>query len=132
MREGFSILMVEKIPLGMYSGLLSKVRILVSRQPIFSTVPSISRSGDLIQSPTTKGLSQNIIIPPKKLAKVSLAAKPTAKPPTEPKANKVVIFRPKACINPNVAKIITMIRNTWLTNLILVRSSFCNSQHRSI
>ena len=40
------------------SGRISKVRITVRRQPIFSTVPSISRSGLRIQSPNANGRSR--------------------------------------------------------------------------
>ena len=60
--------------------------------PIFSTIPSIFLSGDLINSPTLKGLSKKIIMPPKKFDNKSFAAKPTIRPPTPPNANRPEIL----------------------------------------
>ena len=50
---------LEKVnrELGTYRGRLSKVLMRVTRQPISSTVPSISLSGERIHSPTTNGRS---------------------------------------------------------------------------
>ena len=58
---------------------------LTSNQYLLLT-PSISLSGDLIQSPIENGRSRNIMSAPKKFAKRSLAAKPIAMPPIPPKA----------------------------------------------
>ena len=112
-REGFSTAICEKIPLGIYNGRLSKVRIKVTLQPIFSTTPSISRSGDRIQSPTTKGRSIYIKSPPKKFDNRSLAAKPTAIPPTPPKARTPEMLNPSVCNIINMAMMTTDMRASF-------------------
>ena len=65
--------------LGTATRAFAKVRIRVERMPMFSIVPSTS--GVCIQSPTSKGLSENITREPKRFAAVSLAARAKARPP---------------------------------------------------
>ncbi len=52
------VLVDENSEFGTYNGRLSKVVILVIRQPISATVPSIFLSGERIQSPILKGRSK--------------------------------------------------------------------------
>ena len=103
--------MLEKAEFGIYKTFFENVLTTVNLQPILSTIPSIFLSGDLINSPTLKGLSRKIIKPPKKFDKRSLAAKPTTKPPTPPNASKPEILKPNSCISVNAVIIITIILN---------------------
>ena len=94
----------------------------MTRQPTSSTVPSISRSGERIQSPTAKGRSRKILSPPKKFASKSLAAKPTAMPPTPPKASSPDTDTPTDCKIMMPATTHSTIRLSRATALIVARS----------
>mmetsp|Transcript_19250 Transcript_19250/g.77109 ORF Transcript_19250/g.77109 Transcript_19250/m.77109 type:complete len:269 (-) Transcript_19250:916-1722(-) len=111
--DGFSMMKVENLELGIYRGRFSHVLIIVMYHPISSTVPSTSvfsilrerhhlQSGILrkfarqpsafpthllIQSPTLKGLVKKSINPAKKFEIISRPAKPIATPPIPPKAS---------------------------------------------
>src|SRR5690554_888239 len=121
-RDGFSTAIVVKVAFGTYKGRLSNVRMVVRRQPICSTVPSIFRSGDRIQSPTLNGRSRWMINPPKKLASRSLAAKPTAIPPTPPKASTPEILKPSVCNAVRTAVMMITARSSLLMALTVVKS----------
>mmetsp|Transcript_19247 Transcript_19247/g.77085 ORF Transcript_19247/g.77085 Transcript_19247/m.77085 type:complete len:244 (-) Transcript_19247:916-1647(-) len=86
--DGFSMMKVENLELGIYRGRFSHVLIIVMYHPISSTVPSTSVfSILLIQSPTLKGLVKKSINPAKKFEIISRPAKPIATPPIPPKAS---------------------------------------------
>ena len=114
---------LEKTALGIYSGRWSNVRIRVIRQPMCSTVPSISRSGERIQSPTVNGRSRYTLSPPKKLASKSRAAKPTAIPPIPPNASSPEIEMPIDCSNISVTTAHNIMRPKRAAALIAARSS---------
>ena len=59
--------MLENAVFGIYRTFFEKVLTTVNLHPIYSTIPSIFLSGDLINSPTLKWSIKKIIIPPKNL-----------------------------------------------------------------
>ena len=81
-----STTMLAIVELGTLTSVFSKVRMRVERKPISSTTPS--NSPVLIQSPTVKGRSTRIMMEPKTLAMVSLAAMATAMPPMPSEARR--------------------------------------------
>ena len=85
-------------------------------------LPSISRSGDRIQSPTANGRSRKILKPPRKLASKSRAAKPTAMPPTPPNANRPDTDTPKDCRIMIPATTQSTMRLSLATALIVARA----------
>jgi len=94
----------------------SGLRTRVLRMPTDSTNPSAPST--LIWSPTRNGLSANTAIAPKRFAKVSWAARPTANPPMESDVIAAVILIPMFCtvtstatITINTSKLLRMIEN---------------------
>ncbi len=104
-------------------GLLLKVRIRVCRQPISSTVPSSSLSGERIQSPTLNGRSKYTINPPKKLDNKSFAANPTAIPPMPPNASTPEILNPRVCNITNAVVMNIEARTNFANALVVVKST---------
>ena len=114
-RVAFSTIILEKAVLGIYKTFFENVLTTVSLHPIFSTIPSIFLSGDLINSPTLNGLSKKIIIPPKKFDNKSLAARPTISPPTPPNASNPDMLKPISCIRISDVMTIIIILDILIT-----------------
>ena len=79
--------------LGMYTRAWVKVRTLVLRKEMDSTIPSTLLQ--MIQSPTWKGWSMRITRQAKMLARESLAARETASPPMESPAMNPLMLKPQ-------------------------------------
>ena len=85
------VLMIRE--LGMYTRAWVKVRTLVLRKEMDSTIPSTLLQ--MIQSPTWKGWSMRITRQAKMLARESLAARDTARPPMDSPAMNPLMLKPQ-------------------------------------
>ena len=91
--ERFSRLTFAICPLGTVNTVRSNVRRRVERNPMFSTVPSVSPT--FKRSPTRTAPSKMMEAPPITFSRVFCAASATAIPPTPSPANVALGLTPK-------------------------------------
>ena len=110
--------------LGMVTRWPSRLRTRVLRKPMVSTIPSMVSS--VMRSPMRNGLSMNTATAPKRLATVSCAARPSARPPTDRPAMAAVMSNPRFCEVTSTAT-----TTTKTLSVLRMMGKSCSSNVRS-